>query len=132
MAGDGSIFDFRRSLADGNGINDLALGVSVHADVPRAADLPLRSQMPNELVFQRSARFVGTGCDKSFRETRAGSHPWDTAASAIRKFVAATSPRSVYSQRSLAAYGGWPAGTAWAAGRMPRPVDRPRWLDTEV
>src|SRR5580700_11998998 len=32
------------------------------------------------------------------------------------KFVAATSPAAVYSQRSVAACGGWPAGTAWAAG----------------
>src|SRR5215468_375317 len=75
---------------------------------------------------------VRIDCDRSFRATRAGFHPWDTAASAIRKFVAATNPGSVYSQRSVAACGWWLAGTAWAAGRMPRPADRPRWLDTEV
>src|SRR5262249_29742204 len=40
----------------GNGINDLALGVPVNAGVPRAADPPPRSQMPNQLLFQRSAR----------------------------------------------------------------------------
>ena len=56
MAGDGSIFDLRRSFADGNGIDDLALGVPVNAGVPRAANPPPRSQMPNQPLFQHSAR----------------------------------------------------------------------------
>ena len=34
MTGNGSIFDFRRSLADGDGIDDPALGVSVNAGLP--------------------------------------------------------------------------------------------------
>src|ERR1700685_3052339 len=41
MAGNGSIFDFRRSLANGNRIDDLALGMPVDTGVPRAADRPL-------------------------------------------------------------------------------------------
>ena len=56
MTGNGTIFDFRRSFADGDGIGDPALGVPVDTGVPRAADPPLRSQMPNQLLFQRSAR----------------------------------------------------------------------------
>ena len=56
MAGNGAIFDFRRSFADGNGIDDLALGVPVNAGVPRAADPPLGAKVLNQLLFQRSAR----------------------------------------------------------------------------
>src|ERR1700694_3403802 len=56
VTGNGTIFDFRRSFADGDGIDDPALGVPVNAGVPRAADPPLRSQMPNQLLFQRSSR----------------------------------------------------------------------------
>ena len=33
MAGNGTIFDFRRSFTDGNGIDDPALGVPVNAGV---------------------------------------------------------------------------------------------------
>src|SRR6202790_1999006 len=56
MAGNGTIFHFRRSFADGDGIDDPALGVPVNAGVPRAADPPLRSQMPNQFLFQHSTR----------------------------------------------------------------------------
>ena len=59
MAGNGTVFDFRRSFADGDGIDDLALGVPVNAGVPRAADPPLRSQITNQLLFQRSPRLNG-------------------------------------------------------------------------
>ena len=34
VSGNGTIFDFRRSFADGNRIDDLALGVPVNAGVP--------------------------------------------------------------------------------------------------
>ena len=61
-----TIFDFRRSLADRNGIDDLALRVPVNAGVPRAADVPLRSQMPNQLLFQRSARLQEQAAVNSF------------------------------------------------------------------
>jgi hypothetical protein len=44
MAGNGSIFDFRRSFADGNGIDDLAARVPVDTRVPRAAYPPLGPQ----------------------------------------------------------------------------------------
>jgi len=53
---DGTIVYLRRSFANGNGIDDLALRVSVNAGVPRVADPPLRSQMLNQLLFQRSPR----------------------------------------------------------------------------
>ena len=56
MAGNGTIFDLRRAFPDRDGIDDPALGVPVNAGMPRAADPPLRSQMPNQLLFQRSAR----------------------------------------------------------------------------
>jgi hypothetical protein len=44
---------FPKPSESGNGIDDLALRVSVNAGVPRAADPPLRSQMLNQLLFQR-------------------------------------------------------------------------------
>jgi hypothetical protein len=56
MTGNGTIFDFRRSFADGDGIDDPALRVPVIAGVPRAADPLLRSQITNQLLFQRSPR----------------------------------------------------------------------------
>src|ERR1700676_1821374 len=56
MAGNGTILDFRRSFADGDGIDDPALGVPVNAGVPRAADPPLGAQVLNQLFFQHSAR----------------------------------------------------------------------------
>src|SRR5450755_607769 len=56
MTGNGSVFYFRRSLADRNGVDDLALGVSVNAGVPRAADTPFRAQVLNQLLFQHSTR----------------------------------------------------------------------------
>ena len=52
MTGKGTIFDLRRSFPDGDGIDNPALGVPVNAGVPRAADPPLRSQMPNQPLFQ--------------------------------------------------------------------------------
>ncbi len=54
IAGNSTIFHFRRSFPDGNGINDSSLGVPAHAGVPRAADPPLGSQVLNQLLFQRS------------------------------------------------------------------------------
>src|SRR5689334_24249322 len=56
MTGNGTIFDFRRSFPDGDGIDDPSLGVPVNAGAPRAADPPLRSQMPHQLLFERSPR----------------------------------------------------------------------------
>jgi hypothetical protein len=49
-----SVFRFRGSLADGNGVDDPALGVSVNAGVPRAANAPLRSQVVHQLFFKYS------------------------------------------------------------------------------
>src|SRR5882724_8781688 len=51
--------------------------------------------------------------------------------SANRKSVPATSPESVYSQRSSATSHGWKEGTAWAAKPTPRLRRRLRWLDTQ-
>src|ERR1700752_4551316 len=130
MTGNGAIFDFRRSLTDRNGIDDLALGVSVNAGMPRAAHPPLVSEGAESAPFSALLALAGIGCDKWFRATRAGPHPWETATSAIRKFARATSPASVYSQRSPGAWCEWPAGTAWAAGPFPGPADRLHWRGT--
>jgi hypothetical protein len=62
----------------------------------------------------------GTGCDRWFRGTRAGSRHQDTGSSAIRKSARATSPESVYSQPSLATSGAGQEGTAWAARPSPK------------
>src|SRR5579862_2466997 len=56
MTGNGTIFHFRWPFADRNCIDDLALGMSVNAGVPRAADPPLGAKVLNQLLFQRSAR----------------------------------------------------------------------------
>ncbi len=55
MTGNGTIFDFRRSFADRNSIDDPALGVPVNAGMPRAAYTPLGAKVLNQLFFQRSA-----------------------------------------------------------------------------
>src|ERR1019366_4017384 len=56
MTWDGSIFDFCWALANGNSIDDLTARMPVNAGVPRAADPPLGSQMPHQLLFQRTPR----------------------------------------------------------------------------
>src|SRR5437588_12714215 len=69
--------------------------------------------------------------DKWLRGTHACSHHRDTEFSTIRKFVPATSPESVYSQRCSATSRGWKEGSAWAArptARLRCPLD---WLDTQ-
>src|ERR1700688_229275 len=72
VTGNGTIFDFRRSFADGDSINDPALGVSVNAGVPRAADPPLGSQMSHQLLFQRTPRLNEQGAINRFvRHTQA-------------------------------------------------------------
>ena len=56
MTGDGAVFDFRRAFPNRNGVDDPALGMSVSAGVPRAADLPLGAKVFHQLFFQRSTR----------------------------------------------------------------------------
>ena len=56
MTGNGAIFDFCWPLTNRDRIDDAALRVPVNAGVPRAADPPLGSQMPHQLLFQRAAR----------------------------------------------------------------------------
>jgi hypothetical protein len=51
VAGNRSVCDLGGSFPDKNAIDDPALGVPVNAGVPRAADPPLRPQMPNQLLF---------------------------------------------------------------------------------
>jgi hypothetical protein len=41
MAGNGAVLDFRGSLPDGDGVDDLATAVSANTGLPRAADAPL-------------------------------------------------------------------------------------------
>ena len=54
MTGDGTIFDFRGSFSNGDGIDDLALGVPMNTCVPRAADPPLGAKVLNQLLFYTS------------------------------------------------------------------------------
>src|SRR3989442_13720974 len=56
MAGNGTVLNFRGPFPDGDGINDLTAGLSADTRVPRAAYTPLGPQVPNQLLFQRSAR----------------------------------------------------------------------------
>src|SRR5258705_5570022 len=51
-----TIFNRRRSLADGYGILDLAEPVSFHAGVPGSADRAPRPQVLKKLFFQHAAR----------------------------------------------------------------------------
>jgi hypothetical protein len=56
MAGSSAIFDFRRSFADGDSIDDLTAVMAMNAGVPRAADSSLRPHVSQQFLFQRSAR----------------------------------------------------------------------------
>src|SRR5690242_7414295 len=49
-----SVFRFRGSFTDGDGVDDPA--VSVNAGMSRAAHAPLRSQVAHQLFFQHSTR----------------------------------------------------------------------------
>ena len=70
MTGNGSVFDFRRSLPDGNGIDDPPLGVPVNAGRPRAADPPLGAKVPKQLLLQHSARLKEQAAIDRFVDTR--------------------------------------------------------------
>src|SRR6202167_5826063 len=52
MTRKGSVFRFRRPLADRNRIDDLPAGLSLLAGMTRAAHAPLRPQMVHQLFFQ--------------------------------------------------------------------------------
>jgi len=54
MAWHRTIFNRRRSRADGYGILDLAERVSFHADVPGSADRVRRPQVLKKLLFQHA------------------------------------------------------------------------------
>ena len=54
MAGNRSVFRFRRSFPNRDGIDDLAPGLPAVAGVSRAAHAPLRSQLVPQLFFQHS------------------------------------------------------------------------------
>ena len=49
-----SVFRFRRSFANGDGIDDPTPAMPVNAGVPRAAHAPLRPQVVHQLFFQYS------------------------------------------------------------------------------
>jgi hypothetical protein len=70
----------------------------------------------NEIVGLHEARLIFDSFSNVLRFTR--------------KSVPATSPGSVYWQRSTATSCGWQEGTAWAAEPTSRPADRLHWLDT--
>jgi hypothetical protein len=52
MAGNRSVFRFRGSFADRDGIDDFPSGLSVFAGVSRAAHVPFRPEMVHQLFFQ--------------------------------------------------------------------------------
>src|SRR3984885_12379077 len=52
MTRNGSVFHFRRPLADREGLHDLPAGLSLLAGMTRAAQAPLRPQMVHQLFFQ--------------------------------------------------------------------------------
>jgi hypothetical protein len=56
MTGNRSVFHFRRSFANGDGIDNSILRVPVNAGVSRAAHASLRPQVIHQLLFQRSPR----------------------------------------------------------------------------
>jgi len=56
MARDRTIFNRRRSCADGDGILDLAEAVSFHAGVPGSTDRAPRAQVLKKLLFQHATR----------------------------------------------------------------------------
>jgi hypothetical protein len=53
-----SIFDFRRPLADRDGLDDLTARVSEDRRVLRAAHAPLRPQVVHQLFFHYSKQFL--------------------------------------------------------------------------
>ena len=131
MAGNGTIFDFRRSFADGNGIDDLALRVSVNAGVPRAADPPLGAKVLNQLLFQRSARLNEQAAINRFvrhaqalvvRDTDCFSHPEICSGDQSSISLLATMVAELLVQGQT--------GRPWAAKPTARPADRLHWLDT--
>jgi hypothetical protein len=56
MTGDRTIFDRRRSFADGYGVLNLAEPVPLHARVPGSADRAPRPQVLKKLLLQHAAR----------------------------------------------------------------------------
>src|SRR6204780_4327595 len=56
MTRKGSVFRFRRPLADRNRIDDLPAGLSLLAGMTRAAHAPLRPQIVHQLFFQYAPR----------------------------------------------------------------------------
>jgi hypothetical protein len=56
MPGNGTILHFRRSFANGNGIDDLSLGMPMNAGVLRTADAAPGAKVLNQLYFERSTR----------------------------------------------------------------------------
>jgi len=55
MTGDGAVLNLCGPLANGDGIDDLTLGVPCSSSMHGAADESLRSKMLNQLLFQHSS-----------------------------------------------------------------------------
>lgn len=51
MTGDGVVLDFRGPFPDGNGIDDLTAGLSIHPSVPQAADRQVGAKVLNQRFF---------------------------------------------------------------------------------
>ena len=55
VTGDRAIFDLRRPLANGDGVDDLTMELASGPSVHGATDESLGAQMQNELLFQHSS-----------------------------------------------------------------------------
>ena len=55
VTGDGAVLDLRWPLADGDGIDDLTLGVACSSSMYGATDESLRAKMLNQLLFQHAS-----------------------------------------------------------------------------
>jgi len=115
---------------DGDRIHDLPHAVSTHTRMPRAAYTPLGPKMLHQLFFQNSARLDEQTAVNGFVGHAHTLVVGILDLSAIPKSVPATSPGSVYPQRSSAASPAWPGGTPWAARPTPRLGDPLHSLDT--
>jgi hypothetical protein len=115
MTGDGAILDLGGTFSIGNGVDDLTHARSPVPRVPRAANSPLGPQVPNQFFFQHPSRLnEQAAVDGLVRQ----AHTPVIAILVLQpspKSDPATSPESVYSQRSPATSHGRQEDTPWAA-----------------
>src|ERR1700730_1851289 len=103
MTGDGAVLDFSGPFPNGDGIDDLTTAVSTDTRMPRAADLPLGPQVLNQLFFQPSARLNEQAAINRFVRHAHALVLGILVLQPSGKSAPATSPGSVYPQRSFLA-----------------------------